>query len=82
MSKKETGLFLGKFAPLHKGHQYVIETALKEVEDLVVVIYGSPEVTDTPLNVRADWIRKLYPKVIKKLSESKVKIENRKVYFL
>jgi NadR type nicotinamide-nucleotide adenylyltransferase len=58
-----TALTLGKFAPLHKGHQYLIETALKETDHLIVVIYESAEVTDVPLNIRASWIRKLYPKV-------------------
>lgn len=55
---------MGKFAPLHKGHQLLIETALKSVDELVVMIYDSPSVTDIPLDVRAQWIRKLYPQVI------------------
>jgi NadR type nicotinamide-nucleotide adenylyltransferase len=58
------GLVIGKFAPLHKGHQYLIETALKSVDQLYVVIYNCPEVIDIPLHVRADWIRHLYPSVI------------------
>lgn len=58
-----TGLTLGKYAPFHKGHQYVIETALKEMQHLIVIIYDSPKVTDIPLNVRANWIRYLYPNV-------------------
>lgn len=58
----KTGLTLGKFAPLHKGHQLVIETALAEVDHLVVLIYDSPEVIELPLAVRAGWIRDLYPK--------------------
>ena len=35
---KKTGLILGKFAPLHKGHQFMIETALKEMDELVILI--------------------------------------------
>lgn len=60
---QRTGLTLGKFAPLHRGHQLVIETALAEVDRLIVVIYDSPEVTPVPLPVRAAWIRRLYPMV-------------------
>ncbi|SDW98953.1 AAA family ATPase [Paenibacillus sp. CF384] len=59
---KKLGLTLGKFAPLHKGHQFMIETALNEVEELIVVIYDTP-VTPIPLHIRANWIRKLYPSV-------------------
>ncbi len=57
----KTGLTLGKYAPFHKGHQFVIETALAEMDRVIVIIYDSPDVTDVPLPVRADWIRKLYP---------------------
>jgi HTH-type transcriptional repressor of NAD biosynthesis genes len=59
---KKTGLTLGKFAPLHKGHQFMIETALSEVDELIVLIYDT-DVVDVPLNIRAGWIKKLYPQV-------------------
>ena len=58
-----TGLTLGKYAPLHKGHQLVIETALTEVERMIVVIYDCPTTTNIPLPVRANWLRALYPQV-------------------
>ena len=57
------GLTLGKFAPLHRGHQLLIETALAEMDEVVVIIYDCPETTAVPLSVRANWIRKLYPRV-------------------
>lgn len=56
------GLTLGKYAPLHLGHQWMFETALKEVDQLYVLIYQS-SVTNIPLNIRANWIRKLYPQI-------------------
>jgi len=59
---KTVGLTLGKFAPLHKGHQLVIETALKEMDELVVLIYDT-SVTTIPLTVRSRWIKELYPSV-------------------
>jgi len=55
------GLTLGKFAPLHRGHQLVIETGLAETDELVVIIYDAPETTPVPLSVRSRWIRSLYP---------------------
>jgi len=58
-----TGLTLGKFAPLHRGHQYLIERALEQCDHLIVLIYAAEEVTAVPLPVRAGWIRELYPQV-------------------
>lgn len=60
-SKNRRGLALGKYAPFHRGHQLVIETALAEMDEVVVLIYDAPEVTDIPLPVRARWLRALYP---------------------
>lgn len=56
------GLTLGKFAPFHHGHQLLIETALAEVDELVVMVYAT-DVINVPLQVRAGWIRALYPTV-------------------
>ena len=55
------GLTLGKYAPLHRGHQLVIETALAEMDETIVLIYDAPDVTDVPLAVRSGWLRSLYP---------------------
>lgn len=61
MKMKKTGLTLGKFAPLHKGHQYMIETALQEMDEVYVLIYDTP-VIPIPLSIRAGWIREMYPR--------------------
>lgn len=60
---KTRGLTLGKFAPLHKGHQLVIETALAEMDEVFAIIYDAPETTSIPLNIRSNWIRNLYPQI-------------------
>lgn len=63
MPKKfKTGFTLGKFAPFHKGHQLLVETALEECERVILLVYET-RVTDVPLAVRASWIRALYPQV-------------------
>ncbi|MGB9858542.1 MAG: adenylyltransferase/cytidyltransferase family protein [Moorellaceae bacterium] len=59
---KKIGLTIGKFAPLHKGHQLVIETALREMDELYVVIYHT-HLINIPLQRRASWIQTLYPTV-------------------
>lgn len=58
-----TGLVLGKFAPLHRGHQLLIDTAVEENDEVVVMIYDAPEATTVPLPVRSNWISALYPEV-------------------
>lgn len=57
------GFTLGKFAPLHKGHQFLIDYALQRVDQLVVVIYACDELPSCPLETRIDWIKKLYANV-------------------
>ncbi|WP_169972657.1 AAA family ATPase [Tautonia rosea] len=59
----KTGLTLGKFAPLHQGHQRLIEQALDQSDHLIVIVYDAPDTTTVPLPVRAGWIRTLYPTV-------------------
>ena len=59
----KNGFTVGKFLPLHKGHQLLIETALREVEHLTVLVYDTPPDAQPPVEVRAQWIRKLYPQV-------------------
>lgn len=58
---KKIGFTIGKFAPFHKGHQYLIETALSEVDEFYVLVYDT-EIIDIPTEVRATWIKKLYPR--------------------
>ena len=59
---KKVGFTIGKFAPLHKGHQYLIETAIKEMDEFYVIVYET-NLINIPVEKRADWIRKLYPSV-------------------
>jgi NadR type nicotinamide-nucleotide adenylyltransferase len=63
MEKRTTGLVLGKFAPFHKGHQFLVEFAKVKVDKLYVLIYEARETTHIPLETRAGWIRHIYPDV-------------------
>ena len=62
MKNRKIGLTIGKFAPLHKGHEYLINTALKEMDELYIIIYKT-DIIDVSVEKRANWIRKLYPKI-------------------
>lgn len=61
--KNETlGFTIGKFAPLHKGHQFLLETGLQEMDHFVVIVYET-DVIDIPIETRAKWIQELYPQI-------------------
>lgn len=60
--EKKVGFTIGKFAPLHKGHQFLIETALKEMDKMIVIVYDT-DLIDVPTEKRAEWIKELYPNV-------------------
>ncbi len=55
------GFTIGKFAPLHKGHQYLIEKGLKEMDEFYVIVYDT-NVIDISTEKRAKWIKEIYPK--------------------
>ena len=55
MYNKNIGFTIGKFAPLHKGHQLLIETALKEMDEVYVVVYDT-DIIDINVEQRANWI--------------------------
>lgn len=59
---KKIGFTIGKFAPFHKGHEYLIETALKEMEQFYIVIYDT-DIIDIPIETRAKWIKDRYKNV-------------------
>lgn len=62
IQKYKTGFIIGKFIPLHKGHQYVLETAITQSEKVTVVVCQNTHTTIDP-EIRASWIRELYPEV-------------------
>lgn len=55
------GLVVGKFAPPHKGHQLLLETASSQCENVTVLVYSNPDFPTMPSKTRASWIRELYP---------------------
>lgn len=54
-------LVVGKFAPLHAGHQELLDMAKGLAREVTVVLWSNPDFDDMPNEVRADWVRKLYP---------------------
>jgi HTH-type transcriptional regulator, transcriptional repressor of NAD biosynthesis genes len=56
-------LVVGKFAPLHRGHQRLLDTASTIASDVTAIVWSNPDFADMPNDVRANWIRTLYPSV-------------------
>ena len=54
------GIVVGKFAPPHKGHQLLIDTALEACDLVIVLVYGNPDFPEMPVHARADWIRSAF----------------------
>jgi len=54
------GVVIGKFLPPHRGHRFLIETALSRCGRVVVIVCGKPA-DPIPPEVRADWLREMVP---------------------
>ena len=59
------GLVVGKFAPLHRGHQLVIDTALEQCREVVLLSYCDPEIEGHPPELRERWLAELYPQALR-----------------
>ena len=57
----ECGLVVGKFAPLHRGHQHLIDTALSQCRHVVLLSYSNPEFPGCDPERREHWLKALYP---------------------
>jgi HTH-type transcriptional regulator, transcriptional repressor of NAD biosynthesis genes len=56
----KTGLVVGKFAPFHNGHRFVVDTALEHCAEVIVLVYSEPDFARMPSHARARWIRDVY----------------------
>ena len=59
---KKIGFTIGKFAPFHIGHKYLIETALKDMDEFYVVVYDTPELK-IKIEDKIKWIQSDFPDV-------------------
>lgn len=77
------GLVLGKFWPLHAGHQHLIDEALAVCDRVTVQLLARAE-EDVSLEVRAAWIRELHPAVhlVAAYDETPVDLEDPAVWDL
>ncbi len=58
------GLVVGKFSPLHRGHEHLIAQALAVCEQVAVVGYSQPEFPGCVRQQREAWVARRFPQVI------------------
>ena len=58
-----TGLVVGKFSPLHHGHEYLLNTALERCERVLCISYSSPELPGCAASTRRRWLAELFPSI-------------------
>jgi len=54
------GVVIGKFLPPHRGHHYLIDTALSRCEQVVVIICEKPS-DPIPGQLRRAWLQEIHP---------------------
>lgn len=57
------GVIVGKFAPLHRGHELLIRTALAQCQRVTVISYSLPELPGCDSERRRRWLTSLFPQV-------------------
>jgi HTH-type transcriptional repressor of NAD biosynthesis genes len=50
------GLVVGKFSPLHRGHEFLIAEAARRSERLLILSYSSPELPSCTAERRGQWL--------------------------
>lgn len=61
MKRFAKGLVVGKFCPLHYGHEIVIRRALEECDQVLVLSYTKPEFPHCEPDKRAAWLAARFP---------------------
>ncbi len=56
----QTGVTIGKFLPPHRGHRFLIETAISQTENLTIIICEKWD-DSIPGKLRQNWLREMFP---------------------
>lgn len=56
-----SGLVVGKFSPLHRGHELVIGQALAACDQVAIISYSKPEFPRCGATARRRWLSELFP---------------------
>ena len=62
-NKFNCGLIVGKFSPLHLGHEYLISSAKVHCHELMVVSYTKPDFPGYSSALKEIWLKKRFPEL-------------------
>lgn len=57
------GLVVGKFSPLHRGHELLIGCAQEQCQRLAIISYAKPEFAGCGADRREEWLGSLFPHI-------------------
>lgn len=63
MARFKRGLVVGKFSPLHRGHEALIRLAQASCEEAFVISYSRPEFPGCEASLRDTWLAECFPQV-------------------
>jgi HTH-type transcriptional regulator, transcriptional repressor of NAD biosynthesis genes len=55
------GLIVGKFSPLHRGHEWLVDQAAVQCDRLLILSYANPEFDRCAAPARRLWLAKQFP---------------------
>jgi HTH-type transcriptional repressor of NAD biosynthesis genes len=61
MKPFKTGLVVGKFSPLHLGHELLIRRAMAASDETIIISYSKPELPGCEPSKREQWLRIRFP---------------------
>ncbi|WP_330983762.1 MULTISPECIES: AAA family ATPase [Enterobacterales] len=61
MKSYACGLVVGKFSPLHKGHEKLINMARSQCDILIIISYSVPSLPGCEVEKRQRWLEGLFP---------------------
>lgn len=61
MKRFRRGLVVGKFCPLHRGHEFLIGSALAACDELLLLSYTGPEFPRCEPAARRRWLEQRFP---------------------
>jgi len=75
MKRYRRGLVVGKFCPLHRGHMYLVDTALSACDELLVISYTKPDFPRCDTVTRGGWLAALFPQAARLVVDDAVLAE-------